>query len=52
LEVTTAVNHLADEPSSFWPTGAVMIVVILVTTAAVHRWRSRNTKKGKGGPGK
>ncbi|GHH56290.1 hypothetical protein [Streptomyces candidus] len=42
----------AQEKTGFWPTGAVMIVVILLITGGIGIWRSNNAKKGKGGPGK
>ncbi|MFJ9742800.1 hypothetical protein [Streptomyces sp. NPDC101166] len=42
----------AQAKTGFWPTGMVMIVVITVITAGIGFWRSRNAKKGRGGPGK
>ncbi|MBV1938754.1 hypothetical protein KUF83_19625 [Streptomyces sp. BV286] len=42
----------AGGSSSFWPTGVVMIVVITVIVVLVGIWRSRNARRGTGGPGK
>jgi hypothetical protein len=45
--------HLAAEDgSSFWPTGVIMLVVITVIVVLIGIWRSRNAKKENGGPGK
>ncbi|MCX4236494.1 hypothetical protein [Streptomyces ortus] len=42
----------ARKKTDFWPTGAVMIVVLTVISAGIGIWRIRNEKKGIGGPGK
>ncbi|WAU82046.1 hypothetical protein O1Q96_21035 [Streptomyces sp. Qhu-G9] len=42
----------AQEKAGFWPTGAVMLVLITGASVGIGIWRSRNAKKGLGGPGK
>ncbi|WP_406463740.1 hypothetical protein OHB07_20870 [Streptomyces sp. NBC_00111] len=44
--------HLAARrKTDFWPTGAVMLVLITVITVGLGIWRIRDAKKGSGGPG-
>lgn len=45
-----AVEHLylaADNPTPFWPTGAIMLVVITLISGSIGVWRTRRMKKGK-----
>ncbi|MFD5873462.1 hypothetical protein [Streptomyces sp. NPDC060322] len=42
----------AQKKTDFWPTGAVMLVLITVITVGLGIWRNRNARKGSGGPGK
>ncbi|MET9561643.1 MULTISPECIES: hypothetical protein [Streptomyces] len=42
----------AQEKADFWPTGAVMVVVLTLLSVGIGIWRLRNEKKGIGGPGK
>ncbi|MCK8681720.1 MULTISPECIES: hypothetical protein [Streptomyces] len=37
--------------SGFWPTGAVMLVVITVIVVLIGVWRSRNARRGTKEPG-
>ncbi|MDQ0404507.1 hypothetical protein J2S50_003056 [Streptomyces sp. DSM 40167] len=37
----------AASGSSFWPTGAIMLVVITVIVVSIGIWRSHNAKKSK-----
>lgn len=45
-----AVEHLylaADNPTPFWPMGAIMLVVITLISGSIGVWRTRRMKKGK-----
>ena len=37
----------AASGSSFWPSGAIVLVVITVVVVSIGIWRSRNAKKSE-----
>ncbi len=39
----------ADEKTDFWPTGAVVIVFLVLSTLGIHIWRARAARKGQDG---
>ncbi|MFF5371575.1 hypothetical protein [Streptomyces sp. NPDC013187] len=46
------IDLAAGGGSGFWPTGVVMLVVVTVIVVLIGARRSRNARKGTGGPGK
>ncbi len=51
-EIVELLRLAAQEKADFWPTGAVMVVVLTLLSVGIGIWRLRNEKKGIGGPGK
>ncbi|MBK3548081.1 hypothetical protein [Streptomyces sp. MBT60] len=37
----------ADNPTPFWPTGAIILAVISVISLSIGIWRNRRMKQGK-----
>ncbi|MEV6265110.1 hypothetical protein AB0M42_30775 [Streptomyces sp. NPDC051784] len=37
----------ADNPTPFWPAGAIIIAVISVISVSIGIWRNRRMKQGK-----
>ncbi len=37
----------ANNPTPFWPTGAIIIAAITVITLSIGIWRNRRMKQGK-----
>ncbi|MFI7385333.1 hypothetical protein [Streptomyces sp. NPDC049813] len=37
----------ADNPTPFWPTGAIMLVVITLICGGIGVWRNRRMRQGK-----
>lgn len=41
------VHMAAERDSGFWPTGVIMLVVIVVISGAIGIWRNSKIKKGR-----